>query len=146
MGEVDVKMHVFLTSALGSGEWSDSRPGRFTLGERALGTYWIGGLGEPQNRPGWRGEGKRDSNSDLSVVQPAASRYTDCTTPALKGHNYLLTYVRSWALPEKLPIVQPFRKFPAILRNPKVHHRVHKSPPLVPILSQFDPSHPILSL
>jgi hypothetical protein len=32
----------------------------------------------------------------------------------------LLTYLRSWALPEELPIVQPFRKFPAILRNPKV--------------------------
>jgi hypothetical protein len=57
---------------------------------------------------------------------------------------YLLTYVRSWALPEKLPIVQPLRKFPAILRNPKVHRRVHKSPPLVPILSQFDPVHTIL--
>jgi hypothetical protein len=54
-------------------------------------------------------------------------------------NNNLLTYVRSWALPEKLPIVQPFRKFPAILRNPKVHRRVHKNPPLVPILSQFDP-------
>jgi hypothetical protein len=27
--------------------------------------------------------------------------------------TYLLTYLRSWALPEKLPIVQPFRKFPA---------------------------------
>jgi hypothetical protein len=51
----------------------------------------------------------------------------------------LLTYLRSCALSKKLPIVQPFRKFPAILRNPKVHHRVHKSPPLVPILSQFDP-------
>jgi hypothetical protein len=44
-------------------------------------------------------------------------------------HTYLLTYVRSWALPEKLPI----RKFPTILMNPKVHHRVHKSPPLLPI-------------
>jgi hypothetical protein len=26
----------------------------------------------------------------------------------------LLTYLRSWALPEKLPIVQPLRNFPAL--------------------------------
>jgi hypothetical protein len=42
--------------------------------------------------------------------------------------------------------VQPFRKFPPILRNPKVHHRVHKSPALVPILNLFDPVHTIPSL
>jgi hypothetical protein len=32
----------FLTSALGGDEWSASRPGRFTPGERTHGTHWIG--------------------------------------------------------------------------------------------------------
>jgi hypothetical protein len=32
-----------LTSALVGGEWSTSRPGRFTPGERAPGTHWTGG-------------------------------------------------------------------------------------------------------
>jgi hypothetical protein len=41
--EVDVQIHIFLTSALAGGEWSASRPGRFTPGERASGIHWIGG-------------------------------------------------------------------------------------------------------
>jgi hypothetical protein len=40
-GGVDVKIHIFLTSALVGGEWSASRPGRFTPGERAPGTHCI---------------------------------------------------------------------------------------------------------
>jgi hypothetical protein len=32
----------FLTSALNDGQWSASCPCRFTPGERALGTHWIG--------------------------------------------------------------------------------------------------------
>jgi hypothetical protein len=32
-----------LTSALDGGEWSASRPGRFTPRERAISTHWIGG-------------------------------------------------------------------------------------------------------
>jgi hypothetical protein len=42
-GGVDVQIHIFLTSALVGGEWSNSRPGRYIPGERAPGTHWIGG-------------------------------------------------------------------------------------------------------
>jgi hypothetical protein len=45
---VAVQIHIFFTSALVGGEWSDSRPGRFTPGERAPGNYCIGGLLGPR--------------------------------------------------------------------------------------------------
>jgi hypothetical protein len=42
-GEKDVYIYIFLTSALVGGEWSASRPGRFTPRERAPRTHWTGG-------------------------------------------------------------------------------------------------------
>jgi hypothetical protein len=40
-----------MTLALDGGEWSASRPGRFTPRERAPGTHWIGGWVGPKAVP-----------------------------------------------------------------------------------------------
>jgi hypothetical protein len=47
-GRVDLYIHIFLTSALVGGEWSVSRPGRFTPVERAPGTHGIEGWVGPR--------------------------------------------------------------------------------------------------
>jgi hypothetical protein len=61
--------------------WLASRPGHFILWERARGTHWIGGwvgpsvgLDDVEKQNSWP---YRDSHSEPSVFQPAASRYTD---------------------------------------------------------------------
>jgi hypothetical protein len=47
-GRVDVWIHIFLTSPLAGGEWSASRPGRFTPREKASGTHCIGSWVDPR--------------------------------------------------------------------------------------------------
>jgi hypothetical protein len=58
-----------LTSALDGGEWSASRPGRFTPGERAPGANWIGGWVGPR---GLDAIEKRKSLT-LPVIKPRPS-------------------------------------------------------------------------
>jgi hypothetical protein len=48
MGELMYRSTFFLTSVLVGSEWSVSRPGHLTLGERAPGTHWIGGWVVPR--------------------------------------------------------------------------------------------------
>jgi hypothetical protein len=81
-GGVDVYTHIFLSSAPVWGEWSASRPGRFTPGERAPSTHWVGGwvnlrtgLDDVENRKSLALPGLEPC--DPSVVQPVASRYID---------------------------------------------------------------------
>jgi hypothetical protein len=42
------RIHIFLISELVEGEWSPSRPDRFTPEERTPGTHWIGGWMGPR--------------------------------------------------------------------------------------------------
>jgi hypothetical protein len=81
-----VYIHIFMTSALVGGEWSASRPCRFTPEERAPGTHWIGGWVD--SRAGLDDMEKRQFlilpglNCNPSVVHPVASRYIDLATLA----------------------------------------------------------------
>jgi hypothetical protein len=68
-----------LISALDGGEWSASRPGRFTPSERAPGTHCIRGWVGP--RAGLDAVVKRKipshyRDSNLPIIQPVAQRYT----------------------------------------------------------------------
>jgi hypothetical protein len=75
-GGVDVQIHIFLTSALVGGEWSASRPYRFTPKERAPSTHWIGGWVDPRASLDDM-EKRKFLTPSVLELQPVASRYTD---------------------------------------------------------------------
>jgi hypothetical protein len=82
---------VVLASSLGGGEWSASRPSRFTPRERTPGTHWIGGLVDP--RAILDAVVKGNIPSPLSgleppIIQPVAQRYTTELTRLLHVSLY----------------------------------------------------------
>jgi hypothetical protein len=59
-----IYIHIFFTSILDWGERSDSRPGRFTPGERARDIHWIGGWVGPKT-----GLDEAEKSLDLTGIQ-----------------------------------------------------------------------------
>ena len=96
VGGAEVQLHSFVTSALDKGEWSNSRPDRFTP-EKELRYPLNTRLGGPRSRSGRYGEHKnvcpyRDSNAESHRSQRGATPTT--LPPALRiqlNGQYMLT-------------------------------------------------------
>jgi hypothetical protein len=96
-------------------------------------------LGGLQGRSGPCGEQK---NLALPRIKPGPfSLYPIAELPDVVG-TYLLTYLRSWALLEKPPIVQPLKNFPAFYGTRRLITAFTRAPQWC---SQINPVHTIPS-
>jgi hypothetical protein len=82
--------HAFLIAALDKGEWSASRAGRFTSGERASGTHWTGG---------WEGtRAGMDTVAKGKVRAPVGNRNEQRNAQRGRTQTETITFVPTYSL------------------------------------------------
>jgi uncharacterized protein VirK/YbjX len=81
----------------------------------------------------------------IPLLQQNVVRTTDICNTCNTRMSYLLNHLLAYSM-ERRPSWEASRfsasqEFPCILWNLKVHYRIYKFPPPIPILSQLDPVH-----